>query len=232
MKAQRTGKLSTTTGYFYRLGLALVATGVIIAFSGGLLGRTLFAGLMQLLPLLGAPEDRDFLPPSEPEAGVEIIQMVGLLTIACGGSIFSLRLLGEFLGLTGRLGWAAKLRGTTKLVLGTTALGFLIYVSGAVPELLLYEIFLFDYGDAGALSALSTVVSVGSVLFTFGLALLVLQRLGWFSVLLGPWTSRLGLGLIVIGAGGMLLELGNAFALVVLVGIATMTIGFVRQRAK
>ena len=225
MKAQGTSQPGRKIGYFYKLGLAAIATGIIIAVSSDRPGGILFAGLMKLLTLFGAPEDRDFLPPSEPEAGEDILQMLGMMTIACGAGIFSLRLLSEVLGFTGKLGWAARQRGTIKLGLGAAALGFLFYVSGALPALLLYEFFLYNYGAAGIMSTLNTVENVGSAIFYCGLALLILQRLEWLNALLGSWISRLGLGLIVIGTIGAVVGWGVPFIIAAVVGIVTLMVG-------
>ena len=72
------------SGLGYKVGLAIMATGIILMASSWLLGGVVFEAMMQLLKLLGAPEEREFLPSNEPEAGSAILDFLGSMILVCG----------------------------------------------------------------------------------------------------------------------------------------------------
>ncbi|MCY4436318.1 MAG: hypothetical protein OXE05_03175 [Chloroflexi bacterium] len=210
-------------GLVYKIGFAVMVTGVIIMFSGGIFGGILFAALMQLLTLLGAPAEREFLPPNEPEAGEQMLLLLGALVFVCGACIVSIRLLLGLLGLASKPGWISKLGWVAKLGLGTAALGLLISIFGATPEFLLYEFFRYNYGQWGTMATLETIIVVGNVILWSGLALLVLGKP--FRALLGSWVNWLGLGLIVIGIIGAEMGWGAPFIIAAVIGTVTLIVG-------
>ena len=227
----------------YKLGLGIIVAGLIIVLSAGALGGMFYEGLMQLLTLAGAPAERDFLPPSQPENGELILQMLGSLVLLCGACIISARLLLGLLGylaagllqlvgkpnMAAKLGWAAapgwfgNLVWIAKLGLAAAAIGFLVFVFTAVPELLLYEIFLYEYGTPGVMATLGTLYKVGLGMFWTGLALLILGKP--IQALLSYWLNALGLGLTLIGAIGALLGLGTPFIIAGVIGGAMLVVG-------
>ena len=113
MKPQGTGAAATASfkraGPAYKAGLVVILAGVVVFASSWLLGGVVFAAVMDLLALLDAPDDRQFLPADQPEAGGQILQHLGGTLIACGVCIATIRLVAELLGLAGRAGidWQA-----------------------------------------------------------------------------------------------------------------------------
>ena len=216
-------------GLAYMVGLGLIVTGFVIAMSRDLLGEVLFMALQEFLTLLGAPEDRAFLPPSEPEAGGEILEFFGGIILACGGFIVFVRVILDLLGftdgggstglrrLTDKLGISGGLGLVDKLGLAAFAAGFLVFVSAGLPELILYEIFLYDYRQGTMMSILGSVSRVGGLIMYFAMITLLIagperRRVlyGWtykplfydvwgFNVY--GWLVRIGLGVFVIGIG-------------------------------
>ena len=223
------GALTFRLELTYKIGLAVMVTGVIIMVSGGILGGIFFEALMKILTLLGAPEEREFLPPSEPEAGEQMLQLLGGLVFACGTCVISMRLLLAMLGVASKPGWTSKLGWIAKLGLGVAALGLLISIFAATPELLLYEVFHYNYGQPGTMATLETIFGVGNVMLWSGLALLIFGKP--FQALLGSWVNRLGLGLIVIGIIGAVVGWGTPFIIAGVVGAVTLIVGVARLLA-
>lgn len=216
-------------GLSYKIGFAVMATGVIIMVSSGVFGGILFEALMQLLTLLGAPAEREFLPPSEPEAGEQMLQLLGSQVITCGVCIVIIRLLLGLLGLASRPGWTSKLGWANKLGLGAAALGLLIGIAGATPELLLYEFFRYGYGQQGTMATLETIIGVGNVMLWIGVALLILGKP--VRALFGSWVNWLGLGLVAIGITGAVVGWGAPFIIAAVVGAITLLVGVWRLLA-
>lgn len=216
-------------GLVYKIGFAVMVTGVIIMVTSGNFGLIVFAALMQLLTLLGAPAEREFLPPSEPEAGEQMLQLLGNLVFTCGACIVSIRLLLGLLGLAGKPGWTGKLEWVAKLGLGAAALGLLISVFGAVPELLLYEIFRYRYGQPGTMATLETIMDAGNVMLWSGVVLLILGKP--IRTLFSFWVNWLGLGLIVFGTIGAVVGWGVPFTIAAVIGAVTLLVGVWRLLA-
>ena len=149
------------SGLAYKVGLGVIATGVFMFASSWFLGGVVYAVVMAILDLLGAPENRQFLPPGEPEAGGQILQLHGGVLIACGTCIVGLRLLAELVGLGGNSKLISRLSGSEKLGLGVAAVGFLVGVSTGLSQLILYEIFLYEYETGATMSTLETVGAAG-----------------------------------------------------------------------
>ncbi len=210
-------------GLSYKIGFAVMATGVIIMVSSGVFGGILFEALMQLLTLLGAPAQREFLPPSEPEAGDQILQLVGGLVTTCGTCTVSIRLLLGLLGLASKPGWTNKLEWANRLGLGAAALGLLIFNFGAVPELLLYDLFRYEYGQPGMMATLGTITGVGNAMFWSGVVLLILGKP--IRALFSSWVNWLGLGMVVIGIIGVVVGWGAPFIIAGVIGAVTVIVG-------
>lgn len=218
------------TGLVYKVGLGVVMVGAAVFASSWLLGGLLFAALMDILPLLGAPEDRNFLPAGEPEAGGDILRQLGGVVVACGVCMLSLRLVVE---LAGKHGLAARLDTTGRLGLGAAAVGLLAVVSTGIAQDVLYEVFLYDYGRGAAMQTLETVGVAGGVLLLGGVAVFVLARptghrvalgwtdtVGWGRMRCG-WINRLALALIALAlvAGVLGFESGSGIAAAAGIGI-------------
>ena len=228
-------------GLAYKVGLGVILAGVVTFASSWLLGGVFFAAVMDLLALLGAPEDREFLPADHPEAGGQILQHLGGILFACGVCIVSVRLVVELLGLAGKPELTARLDPADKLALGAAGIGTLTVVSTGLCQNILYEVFLYDYGRGAAMVALETVGSIGAVFLVGGLAVLILRRPRYRRALLGwadrvgwgrmgcGWINKLGLGSIVLALIGGALAPGfaSAFGIVAAAGIGILLVGFV-----
>ena len=227
------------SGLAYKIGLGVIATGIVIAASSWLIGGVVFVALTALLTLLGAPEHREILPPSEPAAGGQLLQFFGVTLIVCGVYVISLRFVIELLGLADKTEFTGKLSRADKLGLGATAIGFLVGVSSGLSQGILNEIFLYEYGSARAVSILETVGYVGSAVLLCGLAVLLLggpsrqrvlldwtNKVGWGK--LGyAWINKLGLGLILVAIIGGTLGLEDPASIVVGAGLAILVVGLV-----
>ena len=227
------------SGLAYKVGLAVMATGGIFIASAPLLGGVVFYVSVKVLTLLGAPEDRGFFSPDVPDAGGKMLQFLGLIILAVGACIISLRLVIELLGLAGKPKLTGKLGTSDKLGLGATAIGFLVIVSGRLPLFILYEIFDRSYGSAGAMHTLKEVANGGGAIFFCGLAVLILgtpfrrqallgwaDKVGWGKLGYG-WVTKLALGLVVIGVIGSILDWGDVISIVAWIGVAITVVGFV-----
>ena len=241
MKMQGTGAAGAVnySGLAYKVGLGVIVTGVAIVGSSWLLGGVVFVGVTALLTLLGAPEYRAILPPYEPEAGTQLLQFFGVILCVCGACMVSLRLVVELLGLAGKPAFTAKLKRADKLGLGAAAIGFLVAVASGLSQVLLYEIFLYEYGSAGAMSIVETVGYVGVAVLFCGLAVFVLgdanrrrallgwaDKIGWGRLGCG-WVNKLGLGLIVVAIVGATLGFEDPTTKIAGAGIGVLLLGIV-----
>ena len=59
----------------------MIVTGVIFLMSREILGDVAYSAVSGVLELLGAPEERDFLPTNEPEAGQQILAGLGIIIL-------------------------------------------------------------------------------------------------------------------------------------------------------
>ena len=226
-------------GLAYKIGLGVIVAGIVIAASSWLLGGVTFSAISALLTLMGAPEDRGFMPTSEPEAGGHLLQFFGAIILVCGICIVGIRLVVELLGLGGKPDLTARLGWADKLGLGVAATGVLVGVSSAITQVLLYEVFLYEYGPGTAMFALAIVGYAGGVILLVGLVVLILRRPGPRRVLLGwtdrvgwgkmgcGWINRLGLGLIALAMVGGILGFEDPTTVVAAAGIAILVVGIV-----
>ena len=191
------------------------------------------------MTLLGAPEDREFLPTYEPEAGGHLLQFFGVIILVCGVCIVGIRLVVELLGLAGKPELTARLGWADKLGLGVATIGVLVGASSGITQVLLYEVFLYEYGPGTAMFALAIVMYAGGVILLGGLAILILRRPGPRRVLLGwtdrvgwgkmgcGWINKLGLGLIALALVGGTLGFEDLTTIVAAAGIAILVVGIV-----
>ena len=147
----------------YKIGAATVVAGVLIWQSSGLLGGTVFTSLTRLLSLLGAPEDRWLLPPGEPQAGSEIIDILGWWVIGCGVWVFGFRMLIDLLGLTAKPMLVGNLGTAGKFCLGLIVVGLLVQVSVEMPGVLLEWLRFVEFRP------FETISTVGSLIVLCGL---------------------------------------------------------------
>ena len=227
------------SGLAYKVGLGVILTGVVMFASSWLFGGVVFAAVMDLLTRLGAPEDRQFLSPEQPEAGRQILQLHGGALIASGSLIIGFRLVVELLGLTGNSGLTSKLKEVEKLGLGAAAAGFLVSVSSGLTQSLLYEILLYEYGTGLAMSTLEVTGATGAVVLLGGLAIFILGAPNRYRALLGwtdregwgklgcGWINQLGLGIIVLALVVGTLGFENPSAIIAAAGIGTLLAGIV-----
>ncbi len=231
----------------YKLGLGVMVAGVVIAVTSGLFGGAFYEALMWLMTLLDAPEEREFLPPSQPEKGALILQLLGGLVFLCGACIISIRLLlgllanlaagllhaagrrdlAARLGGGGAPGWLGKLAWVAKLGLAAAAIGLLFFVFTAVPELLLYEIFLYEYNAPGIMTTLDTLSRAGLGMFYTGIALLVFGKPLQLALILflSLWLTRLGLVLLAVAGIGALLGWGTPSVITAVTGGGVLAVG-------
>ena len=223
------------TGLAYKVGLGVIVAGVVMFASSWLLGGIVFAAVMDLLTLLGAPEDRQFLPPNEPEAGGQIVRHLGGVLLACGVCIVTIRLVVELLGLTGKPRFTANLKRPEKLGLGAAGIGTLTIISTGLSQGILHEIFRNEYGPV--MSTLEAAGFAGAVVLFGGLAVLILvepsrrrlllgwaDRVGWGKMGCG-WINKLGLGLIVLALVGGALGFEDPTTIVAAAGIGILLVG-------
>ena len=211
----------------------MVVVGAIILMTSGLLGGVVFASLMRLLSLMGAPEDRDFLPPDYPEAGSQILDHLGALVIMCGVWMFSLRLVIELLGFATKPALTGRLSPRGRLGLGVAAAGLLIGASAVLPESLIYE---FSCSGEPWLP-FETIATLGGLIVLCGLFILIpgplkavqdwTNRVGWGKLGLGR-INQLGLGLIALAIViGLFIGLSDPITIIVAAGIGIILVGIV-----
>ena len=245
MNTQGTGAAGVTpikrSGLAYKVGLGVIVAGVVVFASSWLLGGGVFAAVMELLALLDAPDDRQFLPADQPEVGGQMLRHFGGALFACGVCIVTVRLVVELLGLAGKPELTGKLGPVDKVGLGVGAIGFLAMISTGLVQSILYEVFLYDYGRGVAMATLETIGRVGAVFFFGGLAVLILRRAKYRRGLLGwadrvgwgkmgcGWINKLGFGLLVLALIGGTLSRGFAgeSAIVAAAGVCILLVGIV-----
>ncbi len=168
--------------FTYKLGLAVMATAVMIFVFSGILGGIVHKAGLGILELLDAPAERGFFPQDEPETGSEVLMFVGLLTLATGASAVSFRYLfsaaERMLRLTRKPGLIDRLGRIDQVGLAAAAIGLLLVISGGIPEHLLINIFLYGEGGAsdesGTIETLEALRKLGQIIFFPAIAVLIL----------------------------------------------------------
>ena len=243
---------------FYMVAWGVVAVGVLIIvlspFVGGLLHTQ---AITPLIELLGAPEDREFLPKYRDQTGTEILAMLGGANLIVGICIFLVGFVIELLGLTGKSRLTRRMKRPGKLALGTAAAGVVVFAAAASLEIL-FSILFDGYESAvhGIMSALDVISQAGRLLLVCSFITLFLwgsgvrgilfgwghgirnvlfgwpDAVGWAKVRCG-WINRLALALIVGGLISMTLQFMMPFDDVAGVffstGIAALALGIVPE---
>ena len=244
MKVQGTGASRPAasikrSGLAYKVGLGVIVAGVAIVASSWLLGGVAFVAVTGILSLLGAPEDRALMPTGEPEAGGQLLQLLGIVLFACGACIVSVRLIVELLGLAGKPELTARLGRGNRLGLGTAATGFLVAVLSGLAQVLLNEVFFYELDGSMTMTALEVAGYTGVMALVGGLAVLLLggpnlrsallgwtDRVGWGKLGFG-WINKLGLGLIVLALAGATLGFEDPTTIVAAAGIGILLVGVI-----
>ena len=207
--------------------------GVAIAASTWLFGGVAFAAVTAILRLLGAPGELTLLPASDPGAESQILQLFGVMLLACGGCTVSLRLVAELLGLAGASQFTTRLKGIEKLGAGAGAGGFVAVVVTGHAQSLLNEVFLYEYGVGGVMAALEMAGYAAVSVLLGGLTSLTFGGAGRHRVLLGwgrlghGWINKLGLGLIVLALVGAMLGFEDSNTIVAAAVIGILRVGIV-----
>ena len=180
-------------GLAYKAGLVVSAAGVLLILCSEIFGGLFYQVVLGLLELQGAPADREFLPPDNPGAGPRLLQFAGSLILVCGICVVSVRLVIGLLGLTSGPELTDKLGQVDKAGLGVAVFGVLLTFSGAIPEVLLYELSRPEFSPTGLMSTLSIVARVGSLFLLCGLLIVAVGGPRRREVFLG-WTEKYGWG--------------------------------------
>ena len=223
-------------GVAYKVALGDIAFGVFMIVCGLLVGGVFHRGLMQLFTLLGVPEDRQFLPASEPQTGTELLAILGFYILAAGICIFCVRLVLELLGLAGEPKLTRRMRPPGKLALGTAAAGLVVIAAALFPETI-FALFFLNY-TPGDLSIVNAIWQAGGLLLICSPISLFLNgrygrwtdAVGWGRIRWG-WINRLSVALVVGGTITMIPFLpfdgvARAFAST---GVAVLVLGIVPQ---
>ncbi len=229
-------------GVAYKVALGDIAVGVFMIVCSPFVGGVFFGGLTQLFPLLGVPEDRQFLPASEPQTGTELLGVLGAYILAAGICIFCVRLVLELLGLAGEPQLTRRMRPPGKLALGTAAAGVVVFAAGAFPGNLVSLLFI-DYEPEvqGITSALDVISKAGGLLLVCSLITLLLwgrgirgalfgwaDAVGWAKLRCG-WINRLSVAFVVGGTIGSVLFFGDVASVFTSTGVIVLVMGIVPQ---
>ncbi len=203
----------TTWRVAYKVALGVAAVGVLMIVLSPFFGGLLYTrAITPLLDILGGPEEREFLPRSEPQTGAEILALLGGCNLVVGICMFCVRLVLELLGLAGEPGLTRRLGTPGKLALGTAAAGVVVFAAGAFPGMLV-SLLLIDYESEvlGMASALDVISQAGRLLLLCALITLFLggddrrgallrwtEVVGWGKIRCG-WINRLALALVLGG---------------------------------
>ena len=207
----------------------------------GPVGYELF--ITPLIELLGAPDDREFLPRGDSGSGAELLVLLAACNLVAGVSMFCALLMVELLGLGGTPVLTRRMRPRGKAALGLAATGAAVFVPATALRVLLSAVFVDHESEIAW--ALDTVVGswrAGGLLLVCSLIPLALSgnlRRG----LLLRWTGSVGWGkaghgwindlavALVLGslfhAVFWFLPFSGAAALFLLVGAAILVAGIV-----
>ncbi len=228
-------------GVAYKVALGVMAAGVFLIVLSPLAGGILHTqAITPLIELLGAPEDRQFLPSDEPRTSIELLAVLGSCNIVVGISIFCVRLVLELLGLAGAPIATRMMRPPGKLALGTAAAGLVVFAAGAFPRILVSLLFVdHEFEVQGITSALDEVAKIGVLLLVCSLITLLLRGRGIRGTLFGwadrvgwakpgyDWINWLSLAFVVVGIIGSFLFLGAVASVFAGTGAIVLVTGIV-----
>ena len=232
-------------GATYKIALGVMGVGLFLVVWSPFVGNTFYNMVVTpLLDLLGAPADREFLPPRLPEAGAILMAMVGGCNIAVGVVIFCARLTLELLGLAGEPMVTRYMRPHAKLFFGTAAAAVVIIIVSRMPIIyfdLLFEG--FEFPMPGFYRLLDLAWQTGRLLLVCSLPA---AYFGWRNVPLlrwadralwgkmgWGWLNRLALALIACGLVGaifaFMLPFDDVAGMFATVGMTALILGIVPQ---
>ncbi len=221
----------------YRVGLIVMAAGVLVILLGSVLGNLFFLALSGMLDLFGVPEERGLLSPSNHKAGTQLLSLLGSATLLCGAIIAGFRWLMEIPVFGGRSAIYDRLGWLDRVGVGVVLVGVAFLIIVTVGEFVLSEVSRDYYGSRLGTSMLSIVARIGSGLLLCGLLLLILggprrrrallrwtNRKGWGKIGCG-WINKLGIGLMGFGLLTLLLGLPESMGIIVVAGAIIILLG-------
>ncbi len=248
MPRTRVSKVRTTFadwGMAYKVALGVMAVGVLLIVWSPFVGESLYnQALVPLIELLGAPEERGFLPRTEPQTGIEILALFGFCNLVVGICMFGVRFVLELLKLAGEPALTRRMMPRGKLASGAAAAGVVVFAASALPDILISQLFVANESAVlGITSALDTISKAGLLLILCAGITLILRgrgirgrlfswadtvgwaRLGW------GWINRLSVAMVAAGMLGALpfLPFEDIAAMFANTGVTVLTLGIIPQ---
>ena len=226
------------------VALTVIAAGLLMVVWSPFVGDRFYdQAVTPLIELLGAPEEREeSFHPQDPNAGTELLVLLGGCNLAVGLCMFCVLLVLELLGVAGAPALTGGMGPRGKLALGTAATGLVVFAVGALPGFLLGLLFVdHEYAVRGAVRILDVISQVGGLLMLCAAITLLLggsgpllrwtEVVGWGSVRRG-WVNRLALALIaggLVSMVGFLTPFGDVAGAFFTVGVTVLVLGIVPQ---
>ena len=227
----------------YWVALAVMAVGLLAMVWSPFAGGAFYdRAVTPFVELLGAPEERGFLNAQDPEAGTELMMLLGGCYFAVGVCMFCVLIVLELLGLGGAPALTGGMSPRGRLVLGTAAAGVVVFAIGDLPAFLLSLLFVdHEYAVWRAVRALDVVSQAGGLLMLcaaithllggdrlHGPLLRWTEVAGWGGVRRG-WVNRLALALIAGGLIGMVrfVPFGDVAGSFFTIGLTVLALGIV-----
>ena len=222
-------------GVVYKVGAGVAALGLLVIVGSAIFGGLFQRLVMEILELLGAPDDRAFLSRDASGAGGALLSLYGFCLFACGVCVFSVRLALELPGLTGQQALTAGMSLWAKLTAGAGAAGVVLLTVAALVEFLVL-LFVRD-DDTGtrtgaALTTGAVLIGVAIVAYLLGGAgrraflLGWTDRVGWGRVRCG-WINRIGLALLVAAIFFTVLPFSGLATPFIIIGLIALLSGVI-----
>ena len=223
-------------GVVYKVGVGVAALGLLVIVGSAIFGGLVQRLVMEILELLGAPDDRAFLSRDASGTGGALLFLYGFCLLACGACVFSVRLALELPGLTGQQALTAGMSLWAKLTAGAGAAGVLLLSIAALVEFL-FLLFIREDDDMGtrtgaALTTGAVLIGVAIVAYLLGGAgrraflLGWTDRMGWGRVRCG-WINRIGLALLVAAVFFTLLPFSGLATPFIIIGLIALLSGVI-----
>ena len=232
-------------GVAYKVALGVMAVGLFLVVWSPFVGSVFYQQVVTpLLDLLGAPADREFLHPLEPQEGELLMALIGGYNIAAGVVIFCVRLALELLGLAGEPVLTRHMRPRDKLFFGTGAAAVAIIIVSRASiiylELLLENFRSFMPGFyrlldlAWQTGLLLMVCSIFAALSrTAGVPMLQWTDGALWGKMRWGWINRLALALIAGGLTGLIfgfmLPFDDVAGMFAALGVTALALGIAPQ---